>query len=79
MSYFRPVTGGADQDEEEDVDGERVKDSADGAFRDGDARGLELPWGEIWTKSQRQGHLLNLGTLTVNPHLFLNITLNSDM
>lgn len=50
MSPFRPVTGGADQDEEEDVDSEGVKDSYDGAFRNGNAGSLQLPLRDRWQR-----------------------------
>lgn len=49
---FRPVTGGADQDEEEDVDCECVKDGYDGAFRDGHARSLQLAFRDMWRQSK---------------------------
>lgn len=55
MKHFRPVTGGADQDEEEDVDGERVKDGYDGAFGDGNAWSLQLPFRHMWRKNKHQG------------------------
>lgn len=47
MSHFRPVTGGGDQDEEENVDCEGVEDGYNGAFRDGDARSLQLTFGHV--------------------------------
>lgn len=37
---FRPLTGGADQDEEEKIDCKGIKDGYDGSFGDGDAWGL---------------------------------------
>lgn len=42
LKHVRPVAGGADQDEEEGVDGEGVEDGYDGAFRDGHTRSLQL-------------------------------------
>lgn len=42
MTAVAPVACGADQDEEEDVDGEGVEDSDDGAFRDGNTWSLQL-------------------------------------
>lgn len=47
---FRPVTGGADQEEEENVDREGVQDSHNGALRDGNARGLQLACGRAGRK-----------------------------
>lgn len=55
MRHFRPVTGGADQNEEEDVDCEGVKDSYDGAIRDGNTRSLQLPFRCMWSENKRQG------------------------
>lgn len=57
MEYFRPVTGGADQNEEEGVDCEGVKDGDDGAFRDGNTRSLQLPFRNMWSKNKHQGVL----------------------
>lgn len=37
---FRPLTGGADQDKEENIDYKRIKDGYDGAFGNGDTWGL---------------------------------------
>lgn len=42
MNHFWPVTGGADQEEEESVNYEGINDGNDGAFRDGNAWGLQL-------------------------------------
>lgn len=42
MNHFLPVAGGADQDEDKNVDYERVKDGYDGALGDGNARSLQL-------------------------------------
>lgn len=47
MKSCRPFTGGADQDEEEDVDCEGVKDGYNGAFGDGDAWSLQLPFRHV--------------------------------
>lgn len=55
MKHFIPVTGGADQDEEEDVDGESVKNGYDGAFRDGNTRSPQLPFRDTWRKNKHQG------------------------
>ena len=55
MTHVRPVTGGADQDEEEDVDCERVEDGCDGAFRDGNTRSLQVPFREMWRENKHQG------------------------
>lgn len=43
----RPVTSGADQDEEEHIDCERVRDGHDGAFRDGNTRSLQLSFKDV--------------------------------
>lgn len=48
---FRPVTGGADHEEEQDVDDESVTDGYDGAFRDCNTRILQLPCRDEWSKS----------------------------
>lgn len=50
MKPFIPVTGGADQDEEEDVDGESVKNSCDGAFGDGNTRSPQLPFMDMFVQ-----------------------------
>lgn len=42
---LRPVAGGADEEEEEDVDDEGVQHGHDGALRDGNARSLQLACG----------------------------------
>lgn len=54
MGHFRPVTCGADQDEEEDVNCESVNDGDDGAFRDGNTWSLQLPFRDMWSKSKDQ-------------------------
>lgn len=87
MRDFRPVTRGADQDEEEDVDCECVKDGYDGAFRDGDTWSLQLPFRDTWRKSKHQGVRMIYSTLlcvltagfwsSVNFQLF-NIILHDD-
>lgn len=40
INESRPLTGGADQDKEENINYKRIKDGYDGAFGDGDAWGL---------------------------------------
>lgn len=44
MKHFRPVAGGAHQEEDEDVDCKGVEDGHDGAFRDGDTRSLQVSY-----------------------------------
>lgn len=57
MKPFIPVTGGADQDEEEDVDGESVKNSCDGAFGDGNTRSPQLPFMDMFVQHTHNGLL----------------------
>lgn len=52
--HFRPVTGGADHEEEQDVDCESVNDGYDGAFGDGNTRVLQLPYRDKWRNSYHQ-------------------------
>ncbi|TNN72476.1 hypothetical protein EYF80_017252 [Liparis tanakae] len=57
VNQFRPVTRGADQDEEEDVDCERVEDGDDGAFGDGNTRSLQLPFRDMRSGRKHQDPL----------------------
>lgn len=58
IGHVTPVTRGADQDEEEDVNCESVKDGYDGAFRDGNTWSLQLSFRDMWRKSKNQAVLL---------------------
>lgn len=55
MNHFWPVTGGADQEEEESVNCEGEKDGNDGAFRDGNAWGLQLAFRHMERKRKHEG------------------------
>ena len=54
MNHLRPVTCGADQDEEEDIDCKSVKDGCDGAFRDGNTRSLQVPFRDMQSENKHQ-------------------------